>query len=166
MLSGTYGGPISPFLETFRTKNFKFFWGKLRPPFPHLANLSEVRWGAPSRTPHWIPNVGLKKHNLSEVITRQRHNWVVAKSRRRRKFMIIHGHLRPFAFQQESRPRRDHFLVIAAQLLAIAVTPKNIYVHSRAFTAIRVPRKKHRCRLALQKEKAAPIGVALNIPVV
>ena len=136
MLSGTYGGPIAPFLEPFQTKNFKFFWGKLRPPFPHLANLSEVRWGAPSRTPHRIPNVGLKKHDLSEVITRQRHNWVVAKSRRRRKFMVIHDHLRSFAFQAKSRPRRDQFLVIAVQLLAIAVTQKIftvIHGHSRSF---------------------------------
>ena len=60
-------------------------------------------------TPHRVPNVGLKRGNLFEVITRKGgdrreagrnhwRGWVVEKSRRRRKFMVIHEHLRSFAF--------------------------------------------------------------------
>ena len=61
-------------------------------------------------TPHRVPNVGLKRGNLFEVITRkggdrreagrkQRRDRVVEKSRRRRKFMVIHDYSRSVAFQ-------------------------------------------------------------------
>ena len=121
-------------------------------PLVHILRTSPRYVGeAPCQTPHRIPNVGLKRHNLFEVITRKggdrmeagRNYWrrcVVAKSRRRRIFMVIHGHSRSFAFQEVSRRRRDQFMVIAAKLLVIAVSKINIYGNSRLFAVIRVPR--------------------------